>query len=98
MYIKLDEIQPRTEEWIKKSYKLGKWSSNSVINTDGEIIDGRLKGGLRPSPVTRDLSWGVPVPPTGEENKDMEKKVLCKSLFSTRLYILLIFTALKTFG
>lgn len=49
-----------------------------MINTDGEIIDGRLRGGLRPSPVTRDLTWGVPVPPTGEADKDMEKKVLCE--------------------
>jgi methionyl-tRNA synthetase len=78
MYVKLDEIQPETEKWIKKTYKAGKWSSNSVINTDGDIIDGRLKGGLRPSPVTRDLTWGVPVPSTGKENEDMEKKVLCK--------------------
>ena len=81
MYVRLDEIQPQTEEWIRKSYALGKWSSNNVINTDGEIVDGRLKGGLRPSPVTRDLTWGVPVPATGVDDEEMEQKVLCKCYF-----------------
>ncbi|KAI0784527.1 methionyl-tRNA synthetase [Abortiporus biennis] len=77
MYIKLDAIQPRTEEWIKKSWKEGKWSPNSVINADGEIVDARLKQGLHPSPVTRDLTWGVPVPATGsEDDAIMKGKVL----------------------
>lgn len=76
MYIKLDVIQPRTEEWIKKSWKEGKWSPNAVINGDGEIIDARLKGGLRPSPVTRDLQWGVEVPVDGEDKDGMAGKVL----------------------
>lgn len=77
MYIKLDAIQPQTEEWIKKSWKDGKWSPNSVINAEGEIIDARLKQGLRPSPVTRDLEWGVPVPVEGEDVDGMRGKVLC---------------------
>ena len=78
MYVKLDEIQPRTEEWIKKSYKAGNWSPNSVINADGELVDSRLKSGLRPSPVTRDLTWGVPVPVSEQdEDQSMKGKVLC---------------------
>ena len=81
MYIKLDAIQPRTEEWIKNSWKSGKWSANSVINGDGVIIDSRLKGGLRPSPVTRDLTWGVPVPDEGAEEDGVKGKVLCKFLY-----------------
>ncbi|KAL0954429.1 hypothetical protein HGRIS_003413 [Hohenbuehelia grisea] len=77
MYLKLDVIQPRTEEWIKKSYKAGKWSPNSVINTDAEIVDVRLKSGLIPTPLTRDLTWGVPVPPTDDTDGDsMKGKVL----------------------
>ncbi|KZT51735.1 methionyl-tRNA synthetase [Calocera cornea HHB12733] len=76
MYIELDKLQPRLEAWIKESWKKGKWSSNSVINADGQFIDARLKQGLRPSPVTRDLKWGVPVPtPEGKED-GMEGKVL----------------------
>ncbi|PSR75576.1 hypothetical protein PHLCEN_2v9056 [Hermanssonia centrifuga] len=77
MYVKLDAIQQRTEEWIKQSYKEGNWSPNSVINADGELIDARLKQGLRPSPVTRDLTWGVPVPVKDEdEDQSMKGKVL----------------------
>ncbi|KII89976.1 hypothetical protein PLICRDRAFT_174780 [Plicaturopsis crispa FD-325 SS-3] len=77
MYFKLDAVQPRTEEWIKKSAKNGKWATNSVINTSGEIIDARVKSGLRPTPVTRDLTWGVPVPlkPDGDD-QGMNGKVL----------------------
>lgn len=79
MYVKLDEIQPRLEEWIKRSWKEGKWSPNATINADGEIVDARVKAGLRPSPLTRDLQWGVPVPVReGEASDGMEKKVLCE--------------------
>ena len=78
MYLKLDAIQPRTEEWIKKSWKAGKWSPNAVINGDGEIIDARLKNGLMPTPLTRDLKWGVPVPIKGEDTFGMAGKVLCE--------------------
>ncbi|KAH9972765.1 methionyl-tRNA synthetase [Lactifluus volemus] len=77
MYVRLDAIQPRTEEWIKESWRKGKWSPNSVINSDGTLIDARLKSGLRPSPVTRDLKWGVPVPVTDDDpDQDMKGKVL----------------------
>ncbi|KIO34281.1 hypothetical protein M407DRAFT_3434 [Tulasnella calospora MUT 4182] len=77
MYVKLDDIQPRLEEWIKRSWKEGKWSPNATINADGEIVDARVKAGLRPSPLTRDLQWGVPVPVReGEVSDGMENKVL----------------------
>ena len=80
MYVRFNQLQPRTEEWIKKSWKEGKWSPNAVINGDGELIDARLKGGLRPSPVTRDLTWGVPVPHVdSKDHEGMEGKVLCAS-------------------
>jgi methionyl-tRNA synthetase len=79
MYLSMDKLQPKTEEWIKASYKKGKWSPNSVINADGELIDSRLKSGLRPSPLTRDLTWGVPVPvKDDDEDQSMKGKVLCK--------------------
>ena len=79
MYVRLDAIQPRTEDWIKKPWKIGNWSPNAVINSDGVLIDARLKGGLHPSPVTRDLTWGVPVPDIeGADNQEMKGKVLCE--------------------
>ena len=80
MYLKLDAIQPRTEEWIKQSWKSGKWSPNAVINTEGDIIDARLKKGLLATPLTRDLTWGVPVPVDVGDSFGMKGKVLCKSL------------------
>ncbi|KAF9243508.1 tRNA synthetases class I (M)-domain-containing protein [Melanogaster broomeanus] len=77
MYFKLDKAQPQLEEWIKASYKKGKWSPNATINTEGAIVDARVKSGLRPTPVTRDLTWGVPIPPLGrEDDKEMNGKVL----------------------
>lgn len=39
------------------------WTGNAVISSQGEIVDWRLRAGLKPSPITRDLKWGVPVPP-----------------------------------
>jgi methionyl-tRNA synthetase len=80
MYLKLDAIQSCTEEWIKQSWKAGKWSPNAVINADGEIIDARLKKGLLPTPLTRDLTWGVPVPIDVGDSFGMKGKVLCKLL------------------
>ncbi|KAJ7756509.1 tRNA synthetases class I (M)-domain-containing protein [Mycena maculata] len=76
MYYKLDEVQQRTKDWIKRSWKAGKWSSNSVINGDGEIVDARLVGGLHPTPLTRDLKWGVPVPVEAGDELGMQGKVL----------------------
>lgn len=89
MFVKLDVIQPKLEEWIKRSWKEGKWSPNAVINGDGEIIDARVKGGLRPSPLTRDLTWGVPVPVReGEVSDGMENKVLCEQSYSSTRSVL----------
>ncbi|KAF8635183.1 hypothetical protein AX15_000515 [Amanita polypyramis BW_CC] len=76
MYLKLDEIQSKTEEWIKESYRKGRWSVNATINTEGEIVDARLRSGLTPAPLTRDLTWGVPVPIEGEDVYGMKNKVL----------------------
>ena len=79
MYVRLDKLQPQTEIWIQESWRKGNWSQNSVINSDGVLIDARLKSGLHPSPVTRDLKWGVPVPvPDDDPDQDMKEKVFCE--------------------
>lgn len=82
MYLRLDEIQPKLEAWIQAARKKGEWDGNVVINSKGEIVEPRMKGGLRPSPITRDLTWGVPVAKTGhaEEDAAMEGKVMCEFL------------------
>ncbi|KAK7033175.1 WHEP-TRS domain-containing protein [Favolaschia claudopus] len=74
MYFRMNDVQERTKEWIKQSWKNGKWSMNSVINSDGEITDARLNSGLRPTPLTRDLKWGVPVPVEGDDEFGMKGK------------------------
>ena len=83
MYVKLDVLQPKTEAWVKRRWALGKWSPNAVINHEGEIVDARMRAGLRPSPVTRDLTWGVPVPTVeGEDDHGMKGKVLCECSYA----------------
>lgn len=64
--IALDKLQPEIQSWVDESSSKGKWSSNTVGMTKGW-----LKEGLLPRNVTRDLSWGVPVPLEGWENKVM---------------------------
>ena len=97
MYVRLDEIQSRTEDWIKESWRRGKWSPNSVINSDGVLIDARLKSGLRPSPVTRDLKWGVPVPVLDDDpDQDMKDKVLCE--LPPLPHLLSLILSLQMFG
>ena len=63
-YIRLDVLQPRIEEWSKKSIEKGVWSRNARV-----ITEAWLKQGLKERGITRDLAWGVPVPLPGYDNK-----------------------------
>jgi methionyl-tRNA synthetase len=78
MYARFDALQPALADWIRASWAAGKWSPNATINADGEIVDERMRAGLRPSPLTRDLQWGVPVPVDEEDEDQMKGKVLCQ--------------------
>jgi methionyl-tRNA synthetase len=53
-YFKLSEFQEKLSSWIdgKKDWK------DTVLS----FVQGWLREGLRDRPITRDLSWGVPVP------------------------------------
>lgn len=53
-FFRLDLFQKQLEEWIES--KKG-WRDNVL-----SFVRGWLKEGLEPRPVTRDLTWGVPVP------------------------------------
>ncbi|KAJ2853335.1 methionine--tRNA ligase mes1 [Coemansia erecta] len=64
LFLDLDLLQPRCEEFVKKSYEAGQWSSNGLT-----ITKNWLREGLRPRCITRDLKWGVPVPLRGFEDK-----------------------------
>ncbi|MDR2734617.1 MAG: methionine--tRNA ligase [Spirochaetota bacterium] len=53
-FLRLDLLQPRLEEWFSEKQD---WKSN--VRTAALAM---LKEGLKPRAVTRDLSWGIPVP------------------------------------
>jgi methionyl-tRNA synthetase len=69
LHIKLAELQPQIEEFVKKSSSTGTWSSNGKAFTDGW-----LRGGLQSRGMTRDLEWGVRLPK--ELGEKWEKKVM----------------------
>ncbi len=61
-YLPLDKWEPRLREWILEEHK--EWKPN---------VYGQCKSwldlGLQPRAVSRDLSWGIPVPVEGAEGK-----------------------------
>lgn len=59
-------MQPLVEQFTEERIKSGIWSDNAVAMTRGW-----LKMGLESRAMTRDLSWGVPVPLEGWEGKVM---------------------------
>lgn len=63
-YLLLDKLQPVIEEFTEESIRKGGWSRNAKI-----ITESWLKEGLKERGITRDLSWGVPVPLPGYESK-----------------------------
>ena len=63
-FLRLEELQSRIEDFTKVSAERGGWSKNGRI-----ITESWLKKGLKDRGITRDLSWGVPVPLPGYENK-----------------------------
>ena len=61
-FLPLDKWEPKLREWILDGHK--EWKTN---------VYGQCKSwldmGLQPRAVSRDLSWGVPVPVEGAEGK-----------------------------
>ncbi|KAF8545415.1 tRNA synthetases class I (M)-domain-containing protein [Trichophaea hybrida] len=64
IFLQLDQLQPEVEEWSKKSAEEGQWSRNGRI-----ITESWLKEGLKQRCITRDLTWGTPVPLEGYDKK-----------------------------
>lgn len=68
IHLQLDKLQPDIEEWFKLASKKGFWSRNGRI-----ITDSWLKQGLKDRGITRDLTWGTPIPlDVFAEEKDRE--------------------------
>lgn len=61
-YMPLDKWEPRLREWILEQHK--EWKPN-VYGQCKSWLDEHLQ----PRAVTRDLSWGIPVPVEGAEGK-----------------------------
>lgn len=61
-YLPLDKYQPFLEEWILKEHP--EWKTN-VVGQCRSWFD----AGLHPRAVSRDLSWGVPVPLPNSDGK-----------------------------
>ncbi|KAI1372644.1 tRNA synthetases class I (M)-domain-containing protein [Hypoxylon crocopeplum] len=72
LYIRLDALQPEIKSWLDNASNSKDWSSNAIAITQSWIHDG-----LKPRSITRDLKWGVPVPPDtpGLSGDDYDKKV-----------------------
>lgn len=64
LYFDLPQFEERLRHWVKKGPK--QWRLNAIAQTNGQLAQG-----LHPRAVTRDLSWGVPVPTPGFEKKRM---------------------------
>lgn len=64
LFLNLPEIAPELQQFVEKSSVKGGWSSNSTTVTKTWLRDG-----LKLRCITRDLSWGTPVPRPGYEKK-----------------------------
>ena len=72
IHLQLDKLQPNIEEWFKSACKKGSWSRNGKI-----ITESWLKQGLRDRGITRDLTWGTPIPLdvfTDEKDREIYKE------------------------
>lgn len=64
LYVKLPELEEKLRSFHQTSMERGQWSNNAITLTKGW-----METGLMARPITRDLSWGIPVPREGYENK-----------------------------
>ncbi|KAK9825825.1 hypothetical protein WJX81_000084 [Elliptochloris bilobata] len=64
LFLDLPALSPQLQAYIDRSSRSGGWSSNCVQTTAAWMRDG-----LKERCITRDLSWGTPVPRPGYEDK-----------------------------
>ncbi len=61
-YLELDRLQPKLAEYVARQedhWRPGVW----------RVAENFLTEGLHPTPITRDLDWGVPIPLDGYDTK-----------------------------
>jgi methionyl-tRNA synthetase len=59
LFLDLPKLQEKVKDWFEKSAQEGEWSEVAKTITLGWL---NSKEGLKPRCITRDLSWGTPVP------------------------------------
>ncbi|MFA5862327.1 MAG: methionine--tRNA ligase [Candidatus Thermoplasmatota archaeon] len=64
-FLLLDKLQPLLEQWVEGQKTHGNWRP-SVVN----FTEQWLKEGLKPRAITRDLTYGVPIPTSVGEYPD----------------------------
>lgn len=70
-------MQKDTEVWFNNVHEQGKWTANIVA-----IAHAYFRDGFEPRCITRDLSWGIPVPVVdGVKDKTTEEKIPGKSIY-----------------
>lgn len=62
-YFKLSNFQEKLEKWIDQNDHWRKTTKN--------MVDGWLKEGLEDRSITRDLSWGIPLPEGEDQSKTL---------------------------
>ncbi|NWU18324.1 SYMC protein, partial [Cephalopterus ornatus] len=58
------KLEGRLEAWLERTWAAGEWTPNAR-----HITRSWLRDGLRPRCITRDLTWGTPVPLDGFRDK-----------------------------
>jgi methionyl-tRNA synthetase len=60
-YLELDRLQEPIAEYVRRQHH---WRLGTF-----RVAENFLKGGLHPTPITRDLEWGIPIPLDGYDAK-----------------------------
>ena len=68
IFLELNKLQPKLEEWVEKQAHKGNWTENTLRTTKAWF-----KEGLKPRAITRDLKWGINVPESAFEGKYKDK-------------------------
>ncbi len=80
-YLLLSKLEPRIREFVELRKK--DWRPNTRNNTENF-----LREGLRDRAITRDLTWGVPIPVEGYEDKRIYVwfEAVCGYLSASKLF------------
>ncbi|NXU00633.1 SYMC protein, partial [Buphagus erythrorhynchus] len=64
LFLDLPKLEGQLEAWLERTWAAGDWTANAR-----HITRTWLRDGLKPRCITRDLTWGTPVPLDGFRDK-----------------------------